>query len=324
MNAAWPRLPPRALTFLLGVLAWLGASAGAAADDLTVAVFAPAAQFSTMQDRLDLGRRLAEHLQKELPETRFRSRVYARPGDFENAVTINSINLALVDTSYLTTSKLKPTRVLAVTPPVVWQLVTRSTVSSVVELREKRLLLADSVEVDLVQGLFGGEAKGFFGTIGSVPDSASALVALALGKVEAVLLPVSRSRLPENLVSRLSFDPMPGMALVALSRLDADTAEKILASLETFRDEAPVASFTRASAELIPSLKARLTVPPRRAPMPTLPFRKLIDSLVTAGSLAIPQAPVANFALTPAQAAASLAPPPPPPPASSPTPPRRR
>ncbi len=324
MIATSPRLPRRALAplvgLLVGLLVWLGAPARAAADDLTVAVFAPAAQFSTMQDRLDLGRRLAEHLQKELPETRFRSRVYARRIDFRSAVASNSIDLALVDTSYLVMSGLKPVRVLAVTPPVVWQLVTHSTVLSVAELRGKRLLQADSVGDDSVgnhsgtgfaRHLFGGEAKEFFRSISPVQDSASALVALSFGKAEAVLLPVSAPRLPEGLVSLHSFEPMPGMALVALSRLDAETAEQILTSLETFRGAAPVASFSRASGELIAALKARLAVAPRHAPMPTLPFRKLIDSLVTAGTLAIPQLPVAGFALTPAQAAASLAPPPP-------------
>lgn len=324
----------RALFLLLGLIAWLAAPARAAADELTLAVFAPGAQFSTMQDRLDLGRRLAEHLQKELPETRVRSRVYAQSVDFERAVASAAIDLALVDATYLALSTLKPTRVLAVTPPVVWQLVTNSSVSSVAELRGKRLFLGGAIAVGIAQGLFSGEAKDFFAAITPVQDSSSALIALDLGKAEAVLLPVSASsRLPKGLVSRQSFEPIPGMALVALTRLDADAAGKILSALEEFRDEPPTSSFSRASAELLTGLKARLAVAPRQAPMPTLPLRKLIDSLITAGSLAIPQLPVADFALTPAQAAASLAPPPPSPspsprpptpPAPSPAAPSRR
>jgi hypothetical protein len=333
----WARAAERvaavALALVVGLGCLLAAPAGAAADEIDLAVFAPAAQFSSMQDRLELGRRLAEHLRKSLPETSVKSRVYARASDFDSAVASASIDLALVDATYLAMSKLKQPRVLAMTPPVVWHLVASSSLSSVSELWKKRLHLAaggsrgggDGFEVELADGFFNGEARPFFSYIGPAQDSTSALVALSFGKADAVLMPVSDpTSFPEGTRSIYAFEPMPGMVLVALSRRGSDHAKLFLPALDQFKGAAPVRSFSLVSpdVDLLAALRARLKIAPREAPMPTLPLRALIDSLVTSGSLSIPQQPAVDFALTPAAAAATLAPPPPPP--ASPSSPRRR
>jgi hypothetical protein len=271
-----------------------------ASADITLGVFAPAAHFANTQERLEMGQRLADHLSSAVPE-KVKSRVYARAADFEKAVSEGAIELALVDATYLAKAKGTGYRVIAMAPEVKWQLVSSIQVKSVAELKGKRLRLASAGGSDkeergkaIARGLFGGEAEALFGSgadaIAVTQDSASALAALSLGKAEAALVPVNPRLLRDGMSSLLTFEKMPGVVLIAYGDV-FDAADRIAAVAAEFSAEEPVLNLKRVEADddVIARVRQRLEVAPRRAPLPTLPLRALIDSLVQLPVLSIPQ-----------------------------------
>jgi hypothetical protein len=297
-----PRWGVRA-SLALALLICASLASRAAADVITLGVFAPAAHFANTQRRLELGQLLADHLDRALPDTQVRSRVYARATDFEEAVRLGVLGLALVDATYLVKTKL-PYRVIAAAPEVEWRLVSGRHFSALAELKGKRLRLATGGDEKAVaQGLFGGEAEAFFGAgsdgIAATQDSASALAALSLGKADAALLPVNLPLLGEDIATLVFFEKMPGVVLVAFPEVLDPPRARIAAAVADFRGEEPVLSLQPATDEVVAKVRQRLAVTPRRAPMPTLPLRALIDSLVNPLRLSIPQRPAQEFAQLP-------------------------
>lgn len=273
------------------------------ADVITLGVFAPAAHFANTQRRLEMGQLLADHLNGELADTQVRSRVYARASDFEEAVRGGIIKLALVDATYLAKTKVAY-HVIAAAPEVEWRLVSSRHFSALAELKGKRLRLATGGDEKAVaQGLFGGEAEAFFGAgsdgIGAAQDSASALAALSLGKADAALLPVNLQLLGEDIATLVFFERMPGVVLVAYPDVIDSARARIATAAAKFRGEEPVLTLQPATDDIIAKVRQRLAVTPRRAPMPTLPLRALIDSLVKPLLLGIPQRPAQEFAQLP-------------------------
>ncbi len=305
----------RLRTSLLALLlcaAW----ASAAAAEVTLGVFTPAAKFASIKERIMLGESLAAQLRGALGADRVRTRVYARSTDFEAAVNEGTIALALVDASYLAFAKIASSAtVIVAAPRVQWRVLADKSYTSMSELRGKRLILANGgSEVLLAQGLFGGEASLFFASILSAQDSASAIAALTLRKADAALVPMtSNQKLPANAVSLLELEAQFGVVLVAFPSVSEPVRQRIAKAIAIFRstdDDGPVELLSVPAIDVLDEVRARLKVPKREAPMPTLSLRALIDALVAAPLLAIPQRPAADFALTPSQAAAPPAPPP--------------
>lgn len=299
MSAPRRSRPRGALALAIALGALLVAPRPAAAD-ITLGVFAPAARFTSMQARIDLGERLAAHLESASPGERIRSRVYARAADFEEAVSGGKIALALVDATYLVHGKVTP-QVLAAAPYVKWDLMSRR-YKSVAELRGKRLsVAAGGQERRLVDGLFEGEARQLFPGdehLSVAQDSASALAALSVDKADAALLPTSESD-PSDVRLLLDFPAMPGLLLVAYPQVKPDAYERITSAAAQFRGEGPVPLLRAAGNDVLETVRQRLTVAPRRAPLPTLPLRALIDALITAPVLTIPQRAAQDFAISP-------------------------
>lgn len=278
--------------------------------EVTLGVFAPAAQFPSVQARIQLGESLAAHLGGVLSEARVRTRVYARRLDFEAAVRDGTIALALVDASYLALLKTRSTAtVVAAGPDVQWRLVASKRYTSVSELRGKRLILANGgLENELAEGLFDGEARRFFQSITQAQDSASAVAALGLGKADAALVPMfAAQRLSDELTVLVELGQLPGLLLVAFPSILDPARQRVADSIEGFRGDAPAQPLRVAGGEVLTTVRARLNVREREAPMPSLALRVLVDSLVAAPMLGIAQRPATDFAITPTQAAAQAA-----------------
>lgn len=303
MSASRSRRFAAALVAPFVALAALALAAPApAAADITLGVFAPAARFGNMQARIDLGQQLAAHLSSITGE-QIKSRAYAQADDFDKA-SREGLALALVDATHLVVSGGPAPRVLAAAPYVKWQLISRQ-VRTVSELRGKRLSLAavgKGAERRLLEGLFEGEARQLFPEgerLSVAQDSASAEAALALGKADAALLPEGVQRPAGEMVVLLEFPAMPGLVLVAYPPVKPDAYERIRNAAASFHGADPLPSLLPADGDVLATVRQRLTVAPRRAPLPTLTLRSLIDSLIESPSLTIPQRSVQDFAISP-------------------------
>jgi hypothetical protein len=276
--------------------AWLvilicGAAQGARAE-LTVGLYAPAAQLPSIEARIKLVQQLAAHLQTELsPRQRIKSRVFTRASDFAAAKRDGKIDIALVDAIYLARASLGY-RVVARGPDYRWQLV--SAARTTAELTGQRLCIASGGrETEIVAGLFAGElTRGFFSRIISAPDSASALALLSLGKAEAALLPAGLP-LSEGFAPLVTFPDMPGLVLVVDARTSEALRLQISAAALSFAGDGLLSGWRPAGDEVVTEVEQRLRVSERRGPMVLLPLRWLVAALMVA------PAPQASLQLPP-------------------------
>lgn len=300
-----PRLASRRLVIAC-LTALLTLWCAPARAELILGVFAPAAPLENTEERILLGAQLAEHLSASLPgKPVVRSRVFVRASDFDAA---KDLSLVLVDGAYLA-SPSGDRRAIAVTADVSWRLVVGPGIDSMKALSqhaERRLLVATGGDPDrarrLANGVFRGEASGFFGDISSAPDSASALAALALGKAACALLPLTdEARLPAGVTVVHSTEPMPGMVLAVMSpRVPRDQLAQLEAAARSFRSETSGVSLRAADQGSLAAMVQRLSPPPpRRGPMATLPLRALVNSLLMAPHVSMPRVDARRFVARP-------------------------
>jgi len=293
-----------AIVAVAAVIAF-GLGTTARADSVTVGVYAPSAPFPSTAARVDFASKLGSQLGSALGGTGT-GRVYARAGDFAAAVKRGDVTVALVDATYLARSSgytviAGATRGGATTHA--WQLVARGSQKlSIGDLRGKRLIVPSvgGRETEFaINVMLGGEvARDHFSRIVAAPDTASALAALGLGKVDAALVPAGVSLPGGTTVVLSSLPAIAGAVLVAYGSAAAQRA-KLAAAATSFRGDATIDGFRGIDASAVRAIARRFTVAPKRGVLVVPSVRLVVGDLVEGRTFAIERTPVTTFVVKP-------------------------
>lgn len=286
----------------------LAALASSARAEVVLGVFAPAAPLENTEARLELGTALAAQLTSALPQgQKVRPRVFVRIAEFEK---VKDLALVLVDSTYVPSAPAS-WRILARSPDMAWQLVARKGIDSIASLLrqpQRRLAVAtggsQALASRIADGLLRGEARVLFTDIAHAPDSVSALAALALGKVDCVLVPRDTPLMPASATVILSLDaePIPGMVLMATGQVSDEQRRRFAEVAPAFRGQAPVPSLFAVDGKTRETIVQRLAVTPRRGPMAAPPLRALVGRLLVEPEVSISLPSPAEFVVVPSTA----------------------
>ncbi|HUS30989.1 MAG TPA: PhnD/SsuA/transferrin family substrate-binding protein [Kofleriaceae bacterium] len=288
----------------LALVLLVASPAIARAEGFTVGLFAPTAPFPSTSARVELASRLAEHLGNSINKTGS-GKVFARGADFAAAAKKGEVSVAVVDAAYLAVAGGNYTLLASATRNGEsvhgWQIVARGA-DKLAGLKGKRVLVPaiGGRETELVLNvLLGGEvAKDYFAKIETAPDTVSALAALGLGKVDAVVVPRGTD-LPAGAAVVLELPALAGPVLVAYGTLSAADKTSITNAALSFKGDATVSGFKAADPDAIKSVARRFTVPAKRGPLALPAIRLLVGDLVEGRTFAIERTPVTAFATKP-------------------------
>jgi ethanolamine utilization microcompartment shell protein EutS len=289
---------------LLIVLALVLAPGTAAADTLTIGLFAPTAPFPSTSARVELASKLGDQIGKAFgqPGT---GKVFARAGDFSAAVKKGEVTVALVDATFLAATGGSFTVVAAGVrngdTTHGWQLVARSA-DKIAALKGKRVLVPNvgGREADFVLNvLLGGEVgRDFFAKIEAAPDTASALTALGLGKTDAAIVPAG-VELPSGTASILSLPVLSGPVLVVFGSLAADRKTALNEAINSFKGDSTIASLRVVDGDAVRQIVRRFSPSTKRGPLAIPAIRLLVGDLVEGRTFAIERTPATVFAAAP-------------------------
>jgi hypothetical protein len=272
----------------------------ASADNVTVGLFAPASPFPSTAARVELASRLGEQLGKALGATGT-GKVFARAGDFAAAVKRGEVTIAVVDAAYLAAVGGSYTVVAAAVrggdATGGWQLVGHG-IDKVAGLKGKRVLVPTlgGREADFVINvLFGGDGRDFFGKIEPAPDTASALAAVGLGKADAAVVPAG-VELPSGVTTVMALPALPGPVLVVYGAVDKAAVATAAAA---FKGDATISGFRASDGDPVKALARRFSPPVKRGPLTIPAIRLLVGDLVEGRTLVIERTPVTTFAVGP-------------------------
>jgi hypothetical protein len=282
----------------------IAASSVARADTITVGLFAPTAPFPSTAARVELATRLGEQIGKALGGSGS-GKVFARGGDFAAAVRKGEVAVALVDAAHLAVAGGNYTVIAAGVrggdTASAWQVVARGT-DTLAGLKGKRLLVPGigGREPELVLNvLLGGEVpKEFFAKIDTAPDTVSALAALGLGKVDAVVVPTG-VELPAGAAVIAKLPALAGPVLVAYGSVTAQQRQAIAAAITSFKGDGTVSGFRAADGDVVKQIAKRFTVPAKRGPLAVPAIRLLVGDLVEGRKLTIERTPITAFVAPP-------------------------
>jgi hypothetical protein len=276
----------------IAFLAVLLAPVAAAADTLTVGVFAPATPFESAAARVEIANELADVLGKAAGADGV-GKVYARAGDFAAAVKKGEVQVALVDATYLANAGGGTVIAVSVRGGATshaWQVVARGGAKSVLALEGKKLVVPalGGRESDFVlNAMFGGElAKGFFASIASSPDTASTLAALSAGKAEVAVVP-GDAALPSGVAKVASLPAVPGPVLVAYGTTSSERRSALASAAAGFSAGSVIGSFEAGDGDAVKSLGKRFSAQTRKGPMAVPSVRIVVGDLVANRVLSI-------------------------------------
>lgn len=287
----------------------------AAAETLTVGMFAPSAPFSDTSARLAFATRLAEHLAKATGASRGVGRVYTQAADFAAAVRRNAIDFALVDEPYLAAAGASY-RVLAAavhrsSARVAWQLVARGGARTVSDLEGKRIIvpgMGGREDDFVVHALFGSElTAGFFGAIETAPDALSAVATLGLQRADGACVPAGLP-LPAGVtrITQLATTHWP--LLVALPDASDADIRRAADSLSGFAGDDVFSGFQAVGADAHTGLARRLRGSPRQGPLLPVSLSGFVADLLRDVPLAIQPSDPLRYLELPAPLATDQAP----------------
>jgi hypothetical protein len=286
--------------------AWIAVTAAAArAAPVTVGLFAPSAPFPSTAARVELTNQLAARIGEALHRPAA-GRVYARAADFAAAVKNGDVTVALVDPVYLAGAPAGATLIAAALiaddqTAHAWRLVVR-TGTTLGALRGKRVLVPSvgGREADLVLTvLLGGDVgREFFAKIEAAPDTASALVALGLGKADAAVVPAAGD-LPAGTREALALPALSNPLLVVYGAMTGGDQAAVLAAATGFQGDATITAFRAADPDAARSLARRFTAAAKLGPFAVPAARPAVGELVQDRRFAIARTPAAAFAVAP-------------------------
>ena len=217
--------------------------------EFTLHLFSPTTPFSKVAEQIKLVRTVAALF--GVPKYSYSNgRAYARAWDFARAVKNGGCKLALVDATYLAASGAHVTVLAAAShrgrTDRAWQLVARGDAKSLDALRGKTVLVPNigGREMSFVEnGLFLGKLpRNFFRSIDAATDTASAFVALTLGKADAAIVPIDVV-LPSGVTVVEKLPSVSGPLLVAYYELSPQDSAALTAAALAFHGTGAIDGF---------------------------------------------------------------------------------
>lgn len=285
----------KARTFI--VLAALAVAAPAAAEPVTVGVFAPSVPFDGTAARLELAQKLATHVAGADGV----GRVYGKAGDFAAALAKGEIQLAVVDASFLATSGIAHTDLAVAVrgdeTAIAWQLVARAPVAKVLDLKDRTVItpVLDGRHVDFVaNAMLGGELPLTYFKVEASPDVVSAVTAVGLGKADAAVVPGGIA-LPAGVTRVATLPSVSWPIFIAAKGAPADVVAQARERIGSFGGSGAIAGFRTGGTDGYRSLARRMKRNPRQAPMVVPNLRIAVGDLIEGRSFTIARPDPASY-----------------------------
>ncbi|HTL32327.1 MAG TPA: ABC transporter substrate-binding protein [Kofleriaceae bacterium] len=229
----------------------LGAPAIAAADDITIGLYAPTAPFEGSGDRVSFINGIAEHLAGVANGTKVTGKVYANASAFAAAVKKGEIQYAVVDAPYAAGIGL-PYTVLATATrnnesAAPWQLVAKSSIGTIKDLKGAKVAIPTvgaKQQAFVTNVLLGAEVDAtYFGSIVDAADARSAMTMITVGKADAAFVS-SGVEPPAGTKRLLGLTTVGWPMFVALPGADAKLTTAFTGRIKSFGGAGGFSGFT--------------------------------------------------------------------------------
>lgn len=270
------------LRALIVLAALVALPRAAAADTITIGLYAPTAPFDGTGDRVSFVNALADHLGAEAGGDRVTGKVYSSATAFASAIKKREIQFAVIDAPYAAALGL-PYKILAAatrdgSATVAWQLVGGAGVDSLADLRGKKVVVPTTGAKEnafVTNVLLDGEVDaGYFGKILEAVDARSALTMVSVGKADAAFVPAAAD-VPSGLSRVLTLGQVGWPMFVALPGADDARAKAFATRIKTYGGGTTFAGFTGADAGRYRSLASSFGRATKRGPMAVPPPARL-------------------------------------------------
>jgi hypothetical protein len=279
---------------LCGVL--VAAPVTAAAQGITVGLFAPTAPFESSGDRVSFINALAEHLASAAAGVKVTGKVYSTAAAFTAAVRKGEIQFAVIDAPYAAANALPYSILAAATrhggASAPWQLIAKSSINSIRNLRDAKVAIPSvgaKAHSFVANALLGGEIEAsYFASVTEAADPRSALAMITVGRVEAAFVPAGLE--PPAGTKRIATLATVGWPMfVALPSADAKRTSAFAARVKSYSGSGTFTGFTDAAAANYRGLTTMFGKPAKKGPMALPPPARLNVRDVLAGrAFAIP------------------------------------
>lgn len=285
----------------------LAAPAVAAAEDITVGLFAPTAPFEGSGDRVSFINAVADHLASAAGGAKVTGKVYSSAGAFAAAAKKGEIQFAIVDAPYAAASGLPYTilgsaiRGGASSAP--WQLIARTSIDNVRALQATRVAVPATgarEQAFVTNALLGGEVDAaYFAGIVEAPDARSAVTMITVGKVDAAFVPAGVEP-PGGTRRLLTLASVGWPMFVALPSADARLSAAFGARIKSFPGSSGFGGFADAGAGGYRSLAGSFGKSAKRGPMALPPPARLsVRELIAGRTFAVPLSDVLDLVSAP-------------------------
>lgn len=280
------------------ILLAVALAAPAAADPVTVGVYAPSTPFEGTAARLEFANKLAVHLAG--PDAV--GRVYGKASDFGAALTRGEVQLAVVDAEFLATTAAAHTALAVAVrdgdTAAAWQLVARAPAASILDLRGKTVVapVTDGRHGAFVDNaLLGGELASGFWKVEASPDALSAVAAVGLGKADAAVVPVGVA-LPAGVARVAVLPTVSWPVLIAAKDAPAAVVAAARDRAASFGGAGAIAGFRTSGVDAYRGLARRMKKQVRQAPLVVPTLRVTVGELIPDRGLTVTPPPLLDYA----------------------------
>lgn len=285
----------------------IAAPSVAAADDITIGLFAPTAPFEGSGDRVSFVNAVADHLAGAAGGGKVTGKVYSSAGAFAAAAKKGEIQFAIVDAPYAAANGLPYTILAAATRggggSAAWQLVAKSSVGSIRDLRGAKVAIPSTgakAQAFVTNALLGGEVDtSYFASIAEAADARSALTMITVGKVDAAFVPTGVEP-PAGTKRLLSLGNVGWPMFVALPTADAKQSAAFASRIKSFGGGGGFSGFGDAGGGNYRSLAGSFGKSTKKGPMALPPPARLsVKELLTGRSFSVPASNVLDLVEAP-------------------------
>lgn len=268
----------------------------AAADDITIGLFAPTAPFEGSGDRVSFVNAVADHLASASGGAKVTGKVYSSAGAFASAAKKGEIQFAIVDAPYAAANGL-PYTILASAlrggnGSASWQLVAKTSVGNIRDLRGAKVAIPSTgakAQAFVTNALLGGEVDtSYFASITEAADTRSALTMITVGKVDAAFVPTGVDP-PGGTKKLLTLGNVGWPMFVALPAADGKMSAAFATRIKSFGGGGGFSGFGDAGAGNYRSLAGSFGKSAKKGPMALPPPARLsVKELLTGRTFAVP------------------------------------
>jgi len=301
---------PRASGVLaLVVVGLLLATPGvAAAQSITIGLYAPTAPFEGTGDRVSFVNALAAHLARDANGAKVTGKVYSSAGSFAAAAKKGEIQFAVVDAPYAAALGL-PWKMLGSAEreggsTAAWQVVAGSGIGKLSQLRGKKVVVPSigaKESAFVTNVLLDGEVDGaYFGKIIEAADARSAVTMVSVGKADAAFVPAGID-LPAGVRTVLTLGQVGWPMFVALPTADEARTRAFAARVKSFHGTGAFSGFGSADAGRYRGLAGSFGRGTKKGPMAvSAPARLTVRDILEGRAFSIPLSNVLELVEAPA------------------------